>query len=54
MKGTRRDPQLRARLPQDLMDYLKEEAEKNLRSVTAEITLRLMQSREQQERMEKA
>lgn len=53
MKGTGREaPQIKVRVPQELMDYLRDQAERNCRSMTAEINFRLLQTKEQEGRVE--
>ncbi|CDH33232.1 Arc family DNA-binding protein [Xenorhabdus bovienii] len=44
--STRNDPQLRARIPQELKDALEKSALQNDRTLTAEITRRLRESLE--------
>lgn len=52
MKGTGRGaPQIKVRMPQDLMEYIREQADRNCRSMTAEINFRLMQSKEQEQQV---
>ncbi|TRO14107.1 Arc family DNA-binding protein [Ectopseudomonas mendocina] len=46
---SRVDPQFKLRLPQELKNYLSEQAELNRRSQTAEVIYRLEQSRKQDE-----
>jgi hypothetical protein len=48
-KMSRVDPQFKLRLPQELKNYLSEQAELNRRSQTAEVIYRLEQSRKQDE-----
>lgn len=50
MKGARNMPQVKVRLPIEVMEFIRQQAEQNLRSMTAEIALRLTQSKEQQEK----
>ncbi|MGY3892816.1 Arc family DNA-binding protein [Aeromonas enterica] len=47
MKLTKDMKQSRFRIPMELLEYLKKQAETNIRSVNAELVIRLMKSMEQ-------
>lgn len=47
MKVTRETKQTKFRIPEEMLTYLKEQAEKNFRSVNAELMARLVGTMEQ-------
>ncbi|QJT31046.1 Arc family DNA-binding protein [Aeromonas media] len=47
MKVTRETKQTKFRIPEEMLTYLKEQAEKNFRSVNAELMARLVRTMEQ-------
>ena len=49
MKGSRKDPQISIRMPQDLKDWLAHKAIDNRRSLNSEIVVRLDQTRSSEE-----
>ncbi|MGU5594842.1 Arc family DNA-binding protein [Aeromonas sanarellii] len=47
MKVTRETKQTKFRIPEEMLTYLKEQAEKNFRSVNAELLARMVKTMEQ-------
>lgn len=46
----KKSPQLRSRISQELMEYIRTQAERNCRTMTAEINFRLLQSKERDDK----
>lgn len=50
MKSTKEAQQIKVRMPQELMEFIRTQAERNHRSITAEINFRLLQSKERDDK----